>query len=72
MKAGAGPRHLLFRPDGRFAYAVNEKASTLSVFAYGEQTGALEEVQAISTVPPYYDGRNTPIELGIHPSGKFL
>jgi 6-phosphogluconolactonase len=72
MKAGTGPRHLLFRPDGRFAYLVNELTSTIIVLAYTEKTGALEEVQSVSTVPPYYDGPNAPAELGVHPSGKFL
>jgi 6-phosphogluconolactonase len=73
VKAGSGPRHVLFRPDGRFAYVVNELSSTIAVLAYAEKTGTLEEVQAgVSTVPPYYDGPNAPAEIGIHPSGKFL
>jgi 6-phosphogluconolactonase len=72
MKPGTGPRHLLFRPDGRFAYLVSELTSTITAFAYAEKTGALEEIQAVSTVPPYYDGPNAPAELGVHPSGKFL
>ena len=29
IKAGAGPRHMVFRPDGRFAYVVNEIDSTV-------------------------------------------
>jgi 6-phosphogluconolactonase len=72
LKGGSGPRHLLFRPDGRFGYVANELSSTITVFAYAEKTGALEEVQAVSTVPPYFDGPNAPAELGVHPSGKFL
>ena len=72
VKAGAGPRHLLFRPDGRFAYAVNELASTITAFSYSEKTGALEEVQTVSTLPPYFDGANAAAEIGVHPSGKFL
>jgi 6-phosphogluconolactonase len=71
-KAGSAPRRPLFRPDGHFAYVVNQKDSTISVFAYDEKTGDLKEVQSISTVPPYFDGKNYPAELGIHPSGKFL
>ena len=30
VKAGAGPRQMVFRPDGRFAYVGNEKTSTLT------------------------------------------
>jgi 6-phosphogluconolactonase len=68
----AGPRHLVFRPDGRFAYAVNEKTSTVTAFAYAPAEGNLTELQQVSTVPPYYDGPNTPGEVAVHPNGKFL
>jgi 6-phosphogluconolactonase len=67
-----GPRHLAFRPDGRFAYAVNEKTSMVTAFAYGAQDGTLTELQQASTVPPYFDGPNTPAEVALHPNGKFL
>jgi len=67
-----GPRHLAFRPDGRFAYSVNEKSSMVTAFAYGAAEGTLTELQQISTVPPYFDGPNTPAEIALHPNGKFL
>ena len=72
VKAGAGPRHLVFRPDGRFAYLVNELSSTVTVFAYDARAGTCKELQTISTVPPYYDGPNRAVEIGVHPSGKYL
>jgi 6-phosphogluconolactonase len=72
IKAGAGPRHMLFRPDGRFAYVLNEINSTVNAFSYDAKTGVLTELQTISTLPGYYDGPNSGAEIGIHPSGKFL
>jgi 6-phosphogluconolactonase len=72
VKAGAGPGHMVFRPDGRFAYVVNELSSTIAVFAYQASAGGLKEVQTISTLPGYFDGPNTAAEVGVHPSGKFL
>ncbi len=72
LKAGAGPRHMTFRPDGRFAYVVNELDSTITAFAYLPETGALKELQTVSTLPPYYDGPNFPAEIGIKPSGEYL
>src|SRR5258705_3210444 len=30
LKPGAGPRHMVFRPDGRFAYVINEMDSTIT------------------------------------------
>jgi 6-phosphogluconolactonase len=72
IKGGSGPRHLAFRPDGRFAYVINELSSTLTVFAYDSQAGKLTETQTVSTLPGYYDGPNTAAEVAVHPSGKFL
>jgi 6-phosphogluconolactonase len=72
LKSGAGPRHMVFRPDGRFAYIVNALKSTITAFAYDPQAGRLTEVQTISTLPEFWEGTNTAAEIGVHPSGKFL
>jgi 6-phosphogluconolactonase len=68
---GAGPRHMVFRPDGRFAYVINELDSTITAFAYDPETGALAELQTIATLPAGF-GDNTTAEIEIHPSGNFL
>lgn len=72
LKPGAGPRHMVFRPDGKFAYVINELNSTITAFAYDAASGALKELETVSTLPGYYDGPNTAAEIGMHPSGKFL
>ena len=71
-KPGAGPRHMAFRPDGRFAYVVNELDSTITSFRYDADAGRLSALETVSTVPPYFDGKNLAAEIGVHPSGKFL
>lgn len=71
-KPGAGPRHMSFRPDGRFAYVVNELNSTVTAFSFDANTGALKEIQTESTLPGYYEGPNTCAEVSVHPSGKYL
>jgi 6-phosphogluconolactonase len=71
-KPGSGPRHLVFRPDGRFAYVLGELDSSITVFAYDAAAGALKEVQRVSTLPESYDGPNTGAEIAVHPSGKFV
>ena len=72
VKPGAGPRHMVFRPDGRFAYVVNELNSTINVYAYDANAGALSVVQTVSTLPEYFDGANTTAEIDVHPSGKWV
>jgi 6-phosphogluconolactonase len=72
VKAGAGPRHMAFRPDGRFAYVINELNSTITAFAYDAEAGKLTEVQTVSTLPPHFDGSNSTAEIAVHPSGKYV
>lgn len=72
VKPGAGPRHLVFHPNGKFAYLINELDSTITTLTYDTKAGVLSELQTISSLPPYYHGRNTAGEIGIVPSGKFL
>jgi 6-phosphogluconolactonase len=69
---GAGPRHLAFLPDSRFAYAIDELDSTVTVFRYLPALGSLQRLQSVSTLPPGFHGRNSPAEVAVHPSGKFL
>ena len=72
LKPGAGPRHMVFRPDARFAYVINELDSTITAMAYDSKAGALHPLQSVSTLPQDYSGKNTTAEIDIHPSGKFL
>jgi 6-phosphogluconolactonase len=73
LAPGAGPRHMVFRPDGRFAYVVNEMHSTVTAFRYDAAAGVLHELRTISTLPEHFDGaNNTGAEIDVHPSGKWL
>jgi 6-phosphogluconolactonase len=72
LAAGAGPRHMTFRADGRFAYVVNELNSTVTAFAVEPGTSRFREVQTISTLPPDFKGRSTCAEIQLHSSGSFL
>jgi 6-phosphogluconolactonase len=69
---GAGPRHLVFSSNGRFLYVLNEMQSTIVAYSYSATTGALHEVQTISSLPKDFSGTSTAAEIEIDPSGKFL
>jgi 6-phosphogluconolactonase len=72
VNPGAGPRHLAFHPNGKFAYVINEMQSTVTAFSYEPVSGVLHELQTISTLPKDFTGENTDAEVEVHPSGKFL
>ena len=52
---GAGPRHLDFHPNGRFAYVINELDLTMTAYAYDAATGLLRELQVLPTLPAAAD-----------------
>jgi len=69
---GAGPRHLVFHPNGKWVYLINEMQSSIVSFAYEPQGDVLSELQTVSTLPKDYKGQNDGAEIQVHPSGKFL
>ncbi len=69
---GAGPRHLVFHPSGRFLYVVNEMQSSVTAFAYDARRGDLRRLQTVSTLPADFSGRKEAAEIAVHPSGRFL
>ena len=72
VASGSGPRHMAFHPDRRRAYVLDELVSSITVFDYDPDRGALIWVQTISTLPPRFTGANTTAEIRIHPDGHFL
>jgi 6-phosphogluconolactonase len=72
LDPGAGPRHLAFHPNGKFAYVVNELQSSITAFSYDPSRGALHALKTVSTLPKGFSGSNDTAEIRVHPSGKFL
>jgi len=67
---GAGPRHVAFTADFRFAYIVNELENTVTAC---RKTGEkFEAIHSISTLPADWKGGNTTAEIDVHPNGKFV
>jgi 6-phosphogluconolactonase len=71
MKAGAGPRHFVFHPDGVTAYVVNELDSTVCHLAYAPTKGALRLLEAVDALPGEA-GAGQPADLQISPDGRCL
>jgi 6-phosphogluconolactonase len=72
VEPGAGPRHVVFRADSKFAYVENEMAAAVTVFSYDADKGVMNPLQVISTLPEGYTGTKSGAEIAIHPSSKFL
>ena len=70
--AGAGPRHLTFGPDGRFAYLVEEMGGMVDVYRYDAVTGRLDSLQRIAAHPDTAGGPFRGADIHVSPDGKFL
>jgi 6-phosphogluconolactonase len=69
---GAGPRHFAFHPSGQYGYVVNELDSTVVALEYAAETGGLDPIQVVSTLPPEFEGTSHCADIRVHPSGRFL
>jgi 6-phosphogluconolactonase len=72
LAPGAGPRHLAFHPNGKFAYVLNEVIPTVTALAYDSKSGSFSTLQTLSTIPKVFTAHNDTAEIVVHPSGKFL
>src|SRR5258706_1834133 len=52
LKAGSGPRHLIFSADNRFVYVLNELVASVTTLALDAKTGLLSEVSSTSVLAP--------------------
>jgi 6-phosphogluconolactonase len=72
LHAGAAPRHLAFHPNGRFAYVNGEADLTLCACSYDPATGALSELQYLSTLPPETTCTDcSTAQVLVEPSGRW-
>jgi 6-phosphogluconolactonase len=72
LKAGSGPRHLVFHPEGTHAYVLNELEPTLTVCRWDADAGTLRPVGETAVVP---DGEYTETyasEIVVSHDGRFL
>ena len=67
---GSGPRHLVFSPDGHYAYCSTEMGNTVVVFAY--EKGRLTPLNTLSTLPENCRKDTTASAIRISPDGKKL
>lgn len=72
LPAGAGPRHLAFHPDGRYAYVLGELRAEITVAAWDPAAGTLVPGQVLPTVPPDTPEPNFPAEIATTSDGRFV
>lgn len=71
-KPGAGPRHFLLHPNNNVGYLINELDSTIMALGYDSETGRVEALQTVPTLPESFQGHSTCADIHIDPSGTHL
>lgn len=66
VKAGSGPRHFVFDPDGRYMYLINELSASVMAFSY--ENGEIQEIQHLTANPDGGDGG----DIKLSPDGNYL
>jgi 6-phosphogluconolactonase len=70
VKAGSGPRHLVFDEAGKHAYLTQELSGTVTVFDYAD--GRLKQRQVVPLSAPGFKGKQGGGALHLSPDGLFL
>ncbi len=72
LPPGDGPRHFHYHPNGKWLYSIQEEGSTVVLFDYDGETGALTARQTLSSLPPGYAGSNFCSEILVSGDGRFV
>jgi 6-phosphogluconolactonase len=72
LKAGSGPRHLVFHPNGKTAYIMTEFSSEVIVLTYHQENGHFTEKQYLSTLPADFSENNQGSAIHISADGRFI
>ena len=69
-KPGAGPRHLTFHPNGKFAYLIEELTGQVIAFTY--RNGKLTQLQQTASTPRGQKGFAGSADIHVSGDGKYL
>jgi 6-phosphogluconolactonase len=72
LAPGAGPRHMDFHPNQKFAYIINELNSTVTTCSYDGKSGKLSEIESVSSLPAGFSGENSCADLHISRDGRYI
>lgn len=72
LAPGAGPRHFVFHPNGRWAYVANELDSTVTSFAFAAAEGSFTPIGVTPTRPAGASGINYPAAIATDAAGQHV
>ena len=70
LELGSGPRHLVFHPNGKYLYCINELSGKVAVFEYKD--GKPDAIQYIISDTTQTSRRKGSADIHLTSNGKFL
>ncbi|PLT35504.1 lactonase family protein [Bacillus sp. V5-8f] len=72
VKPGSGPRHLVFHPNGKYAYVMTELSNEVIALAYNNEDGSFKELQYLSAIPQDFTENSQGSAIRISADGRFV
>ena len=69
---GAGPRHMTWHPSKPWLYVINELSCTITSYSINIESGELNEINTVPTLPEGFKGDSLCSDIQILGSGQFL
>lgn len=69
---GSGPRHMVFHPNGKWAFLITELSAEVKSYRWDAKRGELTLTGTLSSLSPEYQGRKSGAEIALSPDGRFL
>ena len=70
--AGAGPRHLVFTANGRYAFVNTELSADIHSFSWNAKDGTLTPLEITHMSSPGFTGMKNSAEMALSADGRFL
>ncbi|UGB32250.1 lactonase family protein [Metabacillus sp. B2-18] len=72
VKAGSGPRHITFHPNGKYAYVMTELSNEVITLSYTSDTGVFTELQYSPAIPEDFTDNSQGSAIHISSDGRFV
>jgi 6-phosphogluconolactonase (cycloisomerase 2 family) len=72
VKAGSGPRHMIFDETGKHAYVTTEMNASVLVYDFNDGDGMLSLTQTLPMTVPGFKGKTGGGAIHFSPDGRFL
>ncbi|NRR34161.1 lactonase family protein [Oxalobacteraceae bacterium] len=69
---GSGPRHVVFAPNGKTVYLINELSAELMALRWDAHSGRLTLLQSLPTSSPEFAGVKSAAEVAVSRDGRFV